>query len=408
MNSDRLYFQDPSQTRFRARVVRAASRDDGLLVVLDRTAFYPEGGGQPADLGLLDESRVLDVQEVGGEIEHLVRDAGFLPGQEVIGQIDAARRLDHMQQHSGQHLLSRTFVDLIGAETVAFHLGRQACTIDLPRSAVSATELEQVEAEVARVIGEHRPITAAVYQEGDSLPAELRRPTTRSGSYRVVSIDRYDHCPCGGTHVGNTAEIGAVLVCGVERIRDGLCRVEFLCGERVRGDHRRKLETTRQLVRLFSVEEAALVAAAERTLERLKQSEKARRELRRELLPVSAERLLTSADSIGPARLVIEQMQGADGKELGEMGRALIRGPGVVAVLCADGEQGQLVVAASKGSGVRADLLLRQLLEPVGGRGGGSEALAQGGFADGSRTRSLLDRAGDLIRAVLLPPSHDS
>lgn len=390
----RLYFEDSRALAFSA-VVEAVRRgaQDRIEVRLDRTAFYPEGGGQPCDFGTLGGARVVDVQDEGGAIWHALDEGGALAeGARVDGAVDARRRFDHMQQHSGQHLLSQAFVRALGLDTQSFHLGAESCTIDLACPAIPPAKLSEVEEDCARVLREARPVKVRVDR---SDPAK--------GAYREIEIDGFDLCACGGTHVANTAEIEAIVVRRVDRINDKLCRVEFLCGNRARADHRRKQERLRELVRLLSVEEPKLKDAVEKTLGKLKDADKRQRELEKELLPIRAAKLLEGAEPIGGARLLALRIAPADREGMAPLAQALLRHAGVAVAFTigeASAAKGQLLCASSLAALPAGDWLKRALAE-FGGNGGGSPHLAQGAFADAARADAVLARARDLARESL-------
>ena len=221
--TDRLYDLDPYLKEFTARVVRAT----GKGVVLDRTAFYPAGGGQPCDLGTLNGIEVTDVIEEGEDVVHAV--ARPIEG-EVRGVIDWDRRRDHMQQHHGQHLLSEAFVRVAQAQTASFHLGRQGCSIDLDK-AVAPLDVERAETLANMVIYENRPVKAGVYTPEEAKGLALRKPPPAQERIRVVTVNEFDAQACCGTHPRSTGEVGVICVTGVERQKGGV-RVHFSCGYR--------------------------------------------------------------------------------------------------------------------------------------------------------------------------------
>jgi len=301
----------------------AVRRNSGrLFVVLDRTAFYPEGGGQPADQGVLEHAgvslRVVDVQE-SERIEHVVDPVEpkgvdvptLAPGTRVSGTIDGARRFDHMQQHTGQHLLSRAFLRRSNVETVSFHMGHETCTIDVAVSSLSTGTVSAVLDEAAAVIRENRPVRARVLATEAETETEIvegmRKQSVREvheGAFRVLTIEDYDSCACGGTHVSRTGEIESVMVLRTERVKGDLTRVHFVCGGRSRRDHAEKIRTVREVVRILKVDEAEVTGAAERLLGRVRAAEKQGRELRAELLPQRATALLEGAVDLGSVSVV--------------------------------------------------------------------------------------------------------
>ena len=251
--SDRLYYSDPSLAFFDAQVseIRELSRSEGRSlwqVALDRSAFYPTSGGQPHDTGMLTatsaggsllEAPVLEVEEDEHGVVWHTTPKPLSAGTVVRGYIDWSRRRDHMQQHSGQHLLSAVLYRQLGAPTVSFHLGEMTSSIDLAREAITPEELERVEDTVNEVVAENRPVTMKTVprQEAEMLLAAgaLQKLPQREGDIRLIEIEEIDLNACGGTHVQATGQIGSLLLRGTERMRQGL-RVEFVCGDACGGD----------------------------------------------------------------------------------------------------------------------------------------------------------------------------
>ena len=246
--TERLYYNDCYLREFQARVLEVS--DDGRRVLLDRTAFYPSSGGQPFDLGMLGGAVVVDVIDEDERVVHVV-ETPLAPG-EVSGEVDWARRFDHMQQHTGQHLLSAVFEELFGIGTVSFHMGSVTSTIDVSAAALDAKQIERVEERCAEIVGEARPVLITF--EDASADLGLRKASERTGTLRIVAIDGMDRSACGGTHLRTTAEIGAVAIRKLEKIR-ATTRVEFVCGLRAvraaRSDFRLLTDISRTLSRPF-------------------------------------------------------------------------------------------------------------------------------------------------------------
>jgi len=274
--TERLYYHDCYLREFDARVIETSA--DGTRVYLDRTAFYPTSGGQPFDLGTLAGANVIEVIDEDERIAHIV-DAPVTSG-EVKGEVDWTRRFDHMQQHSGQHLLSAVFEELFHYPTLSFHLGAEASSIDLGTPALSASQMEEAEERCAEVVREARPLTITF----DNAAADLglRKASERTGTLRIVSIGDIDRSACGGTHVRNAAEIGPVLLRKTEKIR-GNTRVEFVCGGRALTQARSDFRTLQDISRLLSVPASETPAVLAAQLERLKIVEKSAQRLATEL-----------------------------------------------------------------------------------------------------------------------------
>src|ERR1700733_343706 len=281
--TDRLYYHDSYLTEFRARVVDASP--DGQRIYLDRTAFYPTSGGQPFDIGQLGGSDVIEVIDEGDRIAHVLSDS--LSESEVDGRIELGRRFDHMQQHTGQHLLSAVLVEMFGAPTVSFHLGAEACTIDVT-GALEPEQLREAERRANQIVFENRPVSISFQHSSEDLG--LRKPTEREGQVRIVSIENLDRSACGGTHVRATGEIGPILIRKLDRVRGNL-RIEFLCGGRSIARARADFDALSEIARVFSSPLDQTPALVEAQREKLQESERTRRRLSTELAQASGRAL---------------------------------------------------------------------------------------------------------------------
>lgn len=379
----RHYYTDAYRAEFSAIVVDRS--DDATRVYLDETAFYPTSGGQPHDLGTLGGVDVVDVVDEEGRIAHVLA-APLTDQGRLVGRIDWTRRYDHMQQHTGQHLLSAVFEDLFGAKTVSVHFGPESATLDLDAEMVSYQQVVTAEARANVIVGEARPVTVAFE---DALSAQgLRKASERTGVLRIVSIEGVDRSACGGTHVRSTAEIGAVLIRSTEKIRKAT-RVEFVCGTRAIRRARRDFESLTKIAGALSAsfDDAPAVVATQ--AERLRDAENARKKLDKEL---SAFRVrerydATAADASGVRTIVVRGAESID--ELRTFAQAAFALPRVV-VVGALSKPPSVLFASSEDSGVDAGKLLKERLAAVGGRGGGSPRLAQGSVPDANALESVV------------------
>jgi alanyl-tRNA synthetase len=367
--TDRLYYNDCYLHEFQARVMEAA--DEGRRVFLDRTAFYPSSGGQPFDMGTLGGVAVRDVVDEGDRVVHVL-DAPLALG-EVTGEVDWPRRFDHMQQHTGQHLLSAVFEELYGAATVSFHMGAETSTIDVSASTLEPRQIDRVEERCAEIVAEARPVLITF--EDASADLGLRKASERTGTLRIVSIDRLDRSACGGTHVRSTAEIGAVQIRKLEKIR-GTTRVEFVCGLRslraARRDFRLLSEISRTLSTAFEDVPAFLTAQIEKakTLEKTCQrlsAEVAKRE--------GGELHAATAPGEDGIRRVVQN--GAIDDAVRTRAQAFIAG-GKAVFLAVSEDPAAVLLAASADSGVHAGNRVKEVVSAAGGRGGGNQTLGQG------------------------------
>ena len=394
--TERLYYHDSYLTEFRARVVDVMPDDtspDRLRVYLDRTAFYPTSGGQPFDLGELGGLPVVEVADEGERIAHVV--AGALAETEVAARIDRERRFDHMQQHTGQHLLSAVLIELFDAPTVSFHLGAEACTIDVAR-ALEPEQIRLAEQRANQIVFENRTVTISFQESSENL--DLRKPTGREGLVRIISIENLDRSACGGTHVRATGEIGPILIRKLDRIR-GNQRIEFLCGGRAIARARADFEALSAIARGFSspLDETAALVQAQR--EKLQESERVRRKLSAELAQASGRALyaeaVAGADGI---RRGVRRVEALSEDSRVEAQSFIGSGSAVYAALAQTPPA--ILLAASKDSGVNCGEVLKRLLAAAGGRGGGSTTLAQGSLPS---SEALQKAADNLSRQLNLP-----
>jgi alanyl-tRNA synthetase len=367
--TDRLYYQDSYLTEFRARVVDASP--DGQRIYLDRTAFYPTSGGQPFDTGQLGGLNVIEVIDEGERIAHVLD--GALSDNEVDGRIDVARRFDHMQQHTGQHLLSAVLLEMFNAPTVSFHLGAESCTIDIAR-ALEPGQFREAERRANQIVSENRPVAISFQHSSEDLG--LRKPTEREGEVRIISIRDLDRSACGGTHVRATGEIGPILLRKLDKIR-GHQRVEFFCGGRAVARARADFEALSQIARVFSASIDDTPAMVEAQREKLQETDRIRRRLATELAEVTGRALYAETmpgdDGI---RRVVRRVETLAEESRAEAQSFTSAGPAIFLAVAENPPA--VLLAASKDSGVHAGDLLKRALVAAGGRGGGNATLAQG------------------------------
>jgi alanyl-tRNA synthetase len=395
--TDRLYYQDSYLTEFRARVVDASP--DCKRIYLDRTAFYPTSGGQPFDTGQLGGLNVVEVIDEGDRIAHVLG-APLIQTEatrgEVDGRIDLGRRFDHMQQHTGQHLLSAVLLEMFGAATVSFHLGAEACTIDVDR-VLEPDQLRHAERRANEIVFENRPVTVSFQHSSQDLG--LRKPTEREGEVRIVSIQDLDRSACGGTHVRATGEIGPILLRKLDRIR-GHLRIEFLCGGRAVVRARADFEALSQIARVFSAPLDDAPAMVEAQREKFQESDRTRRRLATELAQASGRALFAEVPpgSDGIRRL-LRRVESLSEESRAEAQSFTAAGPAIF--LAPVENPPSILLAASQGSGVHAGDLLKGLLTAAGGRGGGNATLAQGSLP----SKEALDQLVRTLAGLLKFPS---
>ena len=396
--TDRLYYTDPYLRSFDATVTRAARRDDRLLVTLDRTAFYPTSGGQPFDTGRLGTLRVVDVvDEEDGSISHVTerpsQDADLKTGDRVHGEIDWARRFDHMQQHTGQHVLSAAFATLFGVRTLSFHLGASFSTIDLARE-MSAPELGAAEAEANRIVWEDRAVGIRFADAAEAAQLPLRKEPARGGTLRLIDVEGFDLSACGGTHVARTGGIGVIAVASWERFKGGQ-RLEFVCGGRALAAYGRLRDAVTASVRLLSVLPDELPAAIERLQADAREQKRAMVSVQQDLARYRADELAASPELMSGFAIVARAVD-ADASGLKVLASAIVAHAGLVVALVSTSTPSQIIIARSADVSISAHHLLTQLIAIFGGRGGGRAELAQGGGLGGS-PQAILNQLKSLI-----------
>ncbi len=379
--TERLYYHDAYLSAFRAQVAEIA--DDGRRVYLDRTAFYPSSGGQPFDTGTLAGVAVLDVIDEGEHIAHIL--AAPFQGTEAECAIDWPRRFDHMQQHTGQHLLSAVLEELYHARTVSFHLGEESCTIDVGAAALTSEQVRAAERRANALITRNCPVTVQFADASGDLG--LRKASQREGELRVIEIEGIDRSACGGTHVRQTGEIGPLLIRKLDKIR-GDTRIEFLCGSRAVARARADYDALAQISRTLSLPLDETPAAVAAQQERLNESEKASQKLRIELVKRRGRELYeaTLPDAAGVRRVTCRPAALDDETRI--LAQSFCAQP--LAVFSAVVEMPPaLLLCVSNDSGIHAGNVLKAALNAVGGRGGGNAQLAQGSVPSLEALKSL-------------------
>jgi len=390
----RMYFTDAQLAEFDATVISTQAIGDRFEVVLDQTAFYPTSGGQPYDTGRLGAARVIDVNDDDAGVIRHVTDSPLAEGARVHGLIDWPRRLDHMQQHTGQHVLSAAFDRLFNVRTTSFHLGAESATIDLARE-VTPAEIARAEAEANRVVWEARPVTVRFVTSEEAARLPLRKEPVKSGTLRLVEVTDFDLSACGGTHVPQTGLIGMIGVAGWERFK-GATRLTFVCGGRALKSHATLRDVVAGATRALSVLPSELASGIERLQAELKAGSREARKLQEELAGFRAAQLLDEAATIGPYRGVLRAHPGWDAAALKTLAAALVSGPGVIVVLTGEGSPTPVVVARSKDVAVDAGAWMTRATAELGGRGGGRPEMAQGGLV------SDPERIFDFARQTLI------
>jgi alanyl-tRNA synthetase len=398
----RLYFTNSSLLDFRADVLEVRSSQRGVEVVLDQTAFYPTGGGQPNDTGRLDEAEVIDVYEdEAGAIFHVIKEAGlFAPGQTVSGQVNPERRLEHMQQHSGQHILSQAFVKSCGAETRSFHLGAQTSTIDVELEKPTDDLMRAAEDLANEIVFEDRPMRIHIVNENDAVNLPLRKESVIQGEIRVIEVEDFDWSPCGGTHASRTGQIGLIAIRSYERAKK-MTRVEFVCGGRALDEYRHANRTAAAVAQTFSAERDSAPELVTRIVQENKLLKKRLRDLLELAMKAEAAERLSQARSERGFKIVSAIFDDREAEELRVLAAKIVKQEPAIALLgTRDSSAARLVFARSDSLEQNMGELLSESCQILGGRGGGRSDLAQGGGPRVSNLEEALAAATDRIAGL--------
>jgi alanyl-tRNA synthetase len=401
----RLYYDDALETEFTARVmhcevlppdVKSGITGKVWSLILDRTAFYPTSGGQPNDLGKIADANVLDVRDDGDEIIHVVDRHPADP--DVNGCINWPRRFDHMQQHTGQHLLSAMFQERFGLPTVSFHLGAEICTIDLRGPEPSAEILEGAERAANKIVFEDRAVNVRYGTQEQLAQLGVRKEVDRQGILRAIEIEGADLQPCGGTHVKSTGQIGVVLVRRCTKVRQDW-RVEFVCGGRAERLARHDFHLLRETAEKLGCASEDVLSVATRALTERDANFKTLRALQERLAGAEATLALqTTPPGANGIRIISRVFEGVPSDYLGFFATEFVKSEKAVALLAA-ADGGNLHFAQHPSSGRDMSALLKQVFEKVGGKGGGTRDFARGKLNDGALVEQALSLAKEMLAA---------
>ena len=390
MDTKQLYFDDPHTLEFEADVTECRRLNDGRFgAILPETYFYPTSGGQEHDTGYIGEARVVDVQKEGDDIIHLL-DRELSPGI-YPARIDGERRLKHMQHHTAQHILSASFLEVADIDSISANInGDTPSTIDLAVNEVDDETLKRAETFANKIFFENRAVKSFYVSDEDVPDLPFRKLPKVSGRIRVVEVDGFDLTPCGGTHVTQTGAIGILKIVKTEHVKQKV-RIHFVAGIQALDTFQRVQTAAQDAALIMDTGVEDLVESVERLQAQMKQMQNEVDSLRGVLLGVEAEKLSAGAEAVEKIRLVTKLFDTRPAGELRSLANKLRKESGMVAVLASyDGEKLSLVTACADDANVDARVLLNNHLAPIGGRGGGSPTLAQGGGATNTSALEVL------------------
>jgi alanyl-tRNA synthetase len=402
----RLYYQDSFLYDFDAEI-REVLDSPRPALVLDRTAFYPTSGGQVFDTGWItsDANAKLRVTEVAdaedGRVVHYLEKLGELkPGARVHGQIDVRRRRDHMQQHSGQHVLSAAFVHLYNISTVSFHMADDYCSIDLDSPSLTKEQIEGAERLANDIIQDNRAVDIRLVTRDEAGKLGLRKlPPTERDELRLIAIRDFDLTACGGTHVAQTGQIASILLRKTEKVRQGW-RVEFVAGQRAVLTARRDYATLSETAALFSAHIYDVPQQARKSLDEIRSLRKQCEQSQEELAAAQASAILAETAETNGRKLVVRTLSDRDLNSLKLLAQKLTRlSPSAIALMATISPQPSLVFAQSPGQPFDMGVLMKETMTKLGGRGGGSKDLAQGGIPNAIGIDDALNAIAAMLAA---------
>ena len=394
MGTERLFDKDPYLLEFEARLIESDIIEGKQRIILDRTLFYPTSGGQPCDEGEIEGVPVIDVLEEGESVVHML-DGRIGSGKQIQGKIDWVRRIDHMQQHTGQHILSQAFVEKANAGTVGFHLGSTVSTVDLNVADIPEEVLDKVEYESNAIVIQNRHVVVRTipFEDADQIP--FRKPPKGEKDIRVVEVEGFDYSGCCGTHVRTTGELGLIKVLRWERYKGGT-RIAFVCGWRALRDYQKKVGILKDIGQVMTAGEDDIAAMVLRWKDDRKAASKRIRSLLEETLESEAQRVAETALQVGSHKLVSKVYENRDPDEVQHLVNKLIRYNDIVVFVGLKSERGYLYF----GRGQSVDLDIRPFMveacQIVEGKGGGGPSMARGSGKDTSRIEEAIEKIKSL------------
>lgn len=399
--TERLYYHDSFLREFEAHVVSCEPDPDAhgkrWRVVLDRTAFYPTSGGQPHDTGKLGGANVVEVADSEDSEKIVHYTSAEVPAGTVRGTVDWGQRIDHMQQHTGQHILSAAFIELLQFPTVSFHLGREVSTIDLDAPSIVPRHLEEAERRANEIIFDDRVVTVRFGTAQELAEAGIRKKVEREGILRAIEIEGFDRQPCGGTHLARTGQAGMLLLRKMERRRDSW-RVEFVCGFRALNAARADFSTLTQTASLLSCGLPDVPASVAKILEERRGQHSFVKRMEGRLAELEAKALLAQISSSGPSesKAATAVLEDATPAYLTLLAAKITAETNAIALL-ASRTSGHVVFAQTKGASADMGALLREVFSGFGGKGGGTKDFAQGKLPNAGDVDAAVRQAGERL-----------
>lgn len=376
MSDQKLYFNDSYITEFLANIIEVIPYKDKHAILLDKSYFYPESGGQPSDLGIINGVEVEYVTEENGNVMHITQN------QLSIGpancKINWSHRFDNMQQHTGQHIISACFYKLFGGETSSFHIGKDSSTIEIDVESFDSVMIEKIEALANSIVFNNITVSANIVDKETLSALPLRKQPKVESNIRIITIEDIDYSPCGGTHISRTGEIGLIKIKRLEKLKNSY-KFEFVCGSRALKDYANKNYIVNKLGAHLSTPEQEIESAYLKFTEDYKNLQKQLSQLRSEVVNYDVQQLQQNAFNLNDAKVIIKTFENRDFNDIKLISQALISSPSTIALLASKGQTCQLIFARSEDIETNMNNLLKAILPLLNGKGGGSPKAAQGG-----------------------------
>lgn len=376
MSNQKLYYEDSYVTEFEAHIIEVLPYEKQYALILDRTYFYPESGGQPADSGWINDAEISYVTEKEGKTLHIT--SHQLPLGPVQCKINWEPRFDHMQQHSGQHILSASFYKLYGGETSSFHISKESSTIEIDIAHFDAVMAEELEKTVNEAVYQNTPVAASIVSKEELAALPLRKQPQVDSNIRIISMEGIDCTPCGGTHVKATAEIGIIKIKKWEKLKSSY-KFDFVCGRRALRDYTYKNYLVNKLGMQLSAKESDIENAFLKFTEDYKSLQKQLSQLRSEMVEIETQRLFEEAVEWEGRKIVCRSFDNREFNDIKLIAQALAAAPSHIVLLAAKGANSQLIFSRSEDVEINMNNLLKAILPLLSGKGGGSPKSAQGG-----------------------------
>ncbi len=394
----KLFYDDPYMDRFDATVLDAEQGLDGLQIILDQTAFFPEAGGQPCDLGQLNGIDVIKVIENDDEeVIHTVASGKFCVGDKIKGVVDIGRRLENMRRHTGQHILSRAFVETAGVDTICANHGETG-TIELSVASLTDEQMEQAEILANQIVMRNLPVSARIYDEKEIRNLPLRKIPDREGSFRIVHIGDFDTNACGGTHCRYTGEVGPIKIIGTEKLR-GHFRISFLCGNRALDDYREKHRVVTTVAASLTCHFSSLPEKADRLAAENQELRRTLAHQSKQLFEYEIMALIDNSPKFGGVKLLVRHFPAVESNRIKDM---ILFAAGRIRSVALFSTGNKLLIACSENAGLKANDLAQEFIGKFGGKGGGAAALAQVGNIPSDRLQEYIAAFAKSIEAKLV------